>query len=193
MPKSLVIIDFINEFLHPDGKITPQGYDIFCRENDTVQNVKKLISYFRETKQEIIWVHLGFHPNYDNCSTISPRFKWAPTLWILQENTWSTQFIEELVYDPNEKTITKTRVSPFYKTELEEYLHTQGISEIVVVGLSTDLAVSTISHEAHDRDISCTVISDACGTISKEHHEAALIGIGKLSKVVSTEEFIKSN
>lgn len=43
--------------------------------------------------------------------------------------------------------------------------------------MATDLAVSSIARDAHDRDIITTVISDACATTSIEHHNAALIGI----------------
>ncbi len=75
MSRSLIIIDFINEFLHPDGKITPQGMGAFCEKYKTIENAKKLIDAFHKNKEEIIWVHLGFHENYDNCSTLSPRFK----------------------------------------------------------------------------------------------------------------------
>lgn len=75
MSRALIIIDFINEFLHRDGKITPQGMGKFCEDYGTIKNVKKLINVFRKNNEEIIWVHLGFHENYDNCSKISPRFR----------------------------------------------------------------------------------------------------------------------
>ena len=78
MPRALILIDFINEFLHPDGKITPQGMGRFCEEHGTLENAKRLIDYFRKSNEEVIWIHLGFHENYDNCSTVSPRFKSAP-------------------------------------------------------------------------------------------------------------------
>lgn len=100
--------------------------------------------------------------------------------------------MEELGYDPREKTITKTRVSPFYQTDLEAYLNEKGITEIVVAGVATDLAVSSITRDAHDRDIVVTVIGDACATISHDHHEAALIAIAKLGNVLETSEFINS-
>jgi nicotinamidase-related amidase len=190
MSRALIIIDFINEFLHPDGKLTPQGMGKFCMEYGTIENARKLIDTFRESHEEVIWVHLGFHENYDNCSSISPRFKWAPSAWILKEDTWSVAFVEGVGYDPSEKTFTKTRISSFYKTGLEEYLQERGITEIVVSWVTTDLAVSSITRDAHDRDILTTVISDACATISIEHHDAALIGIAKLANVMTTAEFL---
>lgn len=192
MSRALIIIDFINEFLHRDGKVTPQGMGKFCEDYGTIKNAKKLINVFRTNKEEVIWIHLGFHENYDNCSTISPRLKWAPSAWILKENTWSVEFLDELEYNPNEQTFTKTRISAFYKTGLEEYLREKWINEIVVAGVATDLAVSSITRDAHDRDIIATIISDACATISIEHHDAALIGIGKLANVMTTADFLNS-
>ena len=109
---------------------------------------------------------------------------------ILREGTWSVAFVDELRYTPEEKTITKTRISPFYKTELESYLSEKWISEIIIAGVATDLAVSSIARDAHDRDIMMTVISDACATVSVEHHEAALISIGKLANVIQTAEYL---
>ncbi|MDD2693907.1 MAG: cysteine hydrolase [Candidatus Gracilibacteria bacterium] len=190
MSRALILIDFINEFLHPEGKIAPQGMGKFCEEHLTITNVVKLIKHFRQNREEIIWVHLGFHENYDNCSKISPRFQSAPSLGILRENTWSTEFLAELGHNQNEKTITKTRVSPFYQTELEAYLREKGIDEVVVAGVATELAVSSVARDLHDRDFRFNVVSDACGTVSLEHHEAALIGIGKLGNIQTTDEII---
>lgn len=112
---------------------------------------------------------------------------------ILQEGTWSTEFLDELEYDPQEKTITKTRVSPFYETDLEEYLREKGIEELIISWVATDLAVSSITRDGHDRDFHMTVISDACATISRDHHDSALIGIGKLGKIMETDEYIWEN
>jgi nicotinamidase-related amidase len=193
MSRALITIDFINEFIHPDGLITPQGMGDFCETYGTIGHVRELIDAFRASREEIIWVHLGFHENYDNCSTRSPRFRSAPSAGILREDTWSTEFIEELGYDVREKTITKTRVSAFYNTDLESYLREQGIDEIVVAGVATDLAVSSITRDAHDRDILVTVAHDACGTISREHHDAALIAIAKLASVRDTADIIHNS
>jgi nicotinamidase-related amidase len=143
--RALLLIDFINEFLHPQGKITPQGMGKFCEENNTLLNVQKLIRHFRTNQEEIIWIHLGFHENYDNCSRVSPRFSGIPELGILKEHTWSTAFLEELEYSDKEKTITKIRMSPFYQTDLEAYLREKRIDEIVLAGVATDLAISSCS------------------------------------------------
>lgn len=193
MKKILIIIDFIHEFVHRDGKIAKHGMGNFVRENYTIENTRKLIDFFRKSGGEIIWVRLWFHENYDNCSRISPRFLWVPNMGILRENTWSTEFLEELDYHPKEKTITKTRISPFYKTELEEYLITIWGKEVYIAWVATDLAVSSIARDLHDRDYSFTVVSDACGAASLEDHTAALIAIEKIGNLKTTAEIIQTN
>ncbi len=88
--------------------------------------------------------------------------------------------MDMLNHTDDEKTITKTRISPFYNTDLEEYLREKGIEEIIIAGVATDLAVSSATRDGHDRDFKVVVVADACATISLEHHEAALIAIAKL-------------
>lgn len=190
MTRALILIDFINEFLHPDGKISPQGMGRFAAEQHTIENAKRLIDAFRQRKEEIIWVRIGFHENYDNCSSISPRFASAEKLGIMRKNTWSTKFMDMLNHTDDEKTITKTRISPFYNTDLEEYLREKGIEEIIIAGVATDLAVSSATRDGHDRDFKVVVVADACATISLEHHEAALIAIAKLWMVKNTSDFL---
>lgn len=98
--------------------------------------------------------------------------------------------MEELDYSAEEKTITKTRISPFYKTGFQAYLQEKWITEIIIAGVATDLAISSIARDAHDRDIPAIIIADACATISDEHHTAALISIGKVARVMTTAGII---
>ena len=52
MSRALILIDFINEFLHKDGKITPQGMGRFYEGQGTLENVQKLTEFFRENKKK---------------------------------------------------------------------------------------------------------------------------------------------
>ena len=52
MSRALILIDFINEFLHRDGKITLQGMGRLCEEQGTLENVRKLTEFFRENKKK---------------------------------------------------------------------------------------------------------------------------------------------
>lgn len=92
--KALIIIDYINELVHPNGKLANTGYLEFLEKNNTLDNVRKCIDFARKNNIEVIWIHLGFSSDYSDCSKISPRFSGAPKLGIFQKDTWSTQFIQ---------------------------------------------------------------------------------------------------
>lgn len=192
MSRALILIDFINEFLHPDGTIASQGMYEYSTQYHFVENTKRSIDFFRQNHEEIVWVHLLFHADYSNCSSISPRFKGMKDLWVLIEDTLSTTFLRELEHDPWEKTITKTRISPFYNTDLEKYLKEKGITEVVLTGVATDLAISSMAWDAHDRDFLVTVLADACWTVSRDHLESACIRLRKIAHVTDIDAFFHS-
>jgi nicotinamidase-related amidase len=63
-----------------------------------------------------------------------------------------------------EKVITKEEVNSFQKTDLLEYLKTNNIRRLVIVGMQTQMCVEAAVRAAHDFGFECVVIQDACAT-----------------------------
>jgi len=184
MKKGLICIDFINEIVHPDGKLSGKGYVNFAQENNSISNIQKLISDYREGDNKVIHVRVSFKEDYSNQPKNSPLFWKAHEFWVLQENTWSTEFLEELQPEVNEKIVTKRRVSAFFDTGLHEYLQSQSIIDIMIIWVATDLAVESAVRDAHDRDYNATVASDCCIAGNMEDHEKSLNVMSKIAKVI---------
>jgi nicotinamidase-related amidase len=186
--KALILIDHIHEMVHTDGKLYTQYRE--CLDTyHTLAHVRECVGYARGHNIEVIWVHLGFSPDYSNCSVVSPRFSRAPEMGIFRKDTWSTQFHTDTGYIESEKTIDKTRISAFYDTDLYQYLQSRNIDTVYIAGVATDLAVSSCVRDSHDRDMRVYVIADASATSSISDHQAALIGIAKIANVISTQDF----
>jgi nicotinamidase-related amidase len=64
----------------------------------------------------------------------------------------------------NEKVITKEEVNSFQRTDLLEYLKSNNISRLVIIGMQTQMCVEAAVRAAHDFGFECIVISDACAT-----------------------------
>jgi nicotinamidase-related amidase len=64
----------------------------------------------------------------------------------------------------NEKVITKEEVNSFAGTDLLEYLKTNYISRLVIIGMQTQMCVEAAVRAGHDCGFECIVIQDACAT-----------------------------
>lgn len=64
----------------------------------------------------------------------------------------------------NEKVITKEEVNSFQGTDLLEYLKSNNISRLVIIGMQTQMCVEAAIRAAHDFGFECVVIQDACAT-----------------------------
>lgn len=64
----------------------------------------------------------------------------------------------------NEKVITKEEVNSFLRTDLLEYLKTNHINRLVIIGMQTQMCLEAAVRAAHDFGFECIVVQDACAT-----------------------------
>ena len=63
-----------------------------------------------------------------------------------------------------EKVITKEEVNSFQNTDLLEYLKSNKISRIVIIGMQTQMCLEAAVRAAHDFGFECIVVHEACAT-----------------------------
>ena len=84
--------------------------------------------------------------------------------------------------------IVKHRVSALYATPLESILKANQIDTVIVAGVSTNMAIETVTRELHDRDYKVIVVGDACGAATVETHEASLSTLKRIADVCEARE-----
>jgi ureidoacrylate peracid hydrolase len=188
--KVLIVMDYINEIIHPEGKFKGKGYANFAIENNTLSNVADAVNIARLQNIPIVYVKVGFSSEYNDQPKNSPLFGKAHEFQALKLDTWATKFHETLDVRENDEVITKKRVSPFYGTNLEDYLKQNKISEIFLCGVSTDLVVQSAVRDAHDRDYKVFVLSDCCAASNIEDHINSLKTLMKIAQVGNYKELL---
>lgn len=147
MKKALLLIDFEKEWVDENSEYYVG--DI----SKVIQNTNKLIEFCRSNNYKIIFTR---HIEKESTNEFAL-------------NTESIEIIDELDYKKDDSLISKYRISPFYKTELENEL--EGIDEIVVCGILTNLCVRSAVQDAYDRDLEIKVIKDCCVSFDEKTQE----------------------
>lgn len=187
---ALLLIDFINEIVHPDGKVAGKGYADFDTRHGPLDRVAALLRHTRRAEMAVIHVGVAFSADYKEQPETSPVFGGAKRFGVLQRDTWATDFHVKAAPLASEAVLVKHRVSAFFGTPLELLLRTYGVRNLFIAGCATDMAVQTATRDAHDRDLACHVLGDCCIAASDDDHEQTLRMLTKVSSVLTLEEFV---
>lgn len=191
MSRALLVIDFINQIVHPDSPMSQMSQAII--KNQVIQKTNQVIHKARQLAMPIIFVKVGFSPNYQDCPKNSPVFGKAAQNGFLKLGEWGTEFHPDLAFDEhNDLVLVKQRVSAFYATHLDAILRANQINELVLTGVSTDMAVQLTAREAHDRDYAVTVIGDACRSADETTHNLILQTLNRVAHITDSEQWIES-
>ncbi|MCR6110706.1 cysteine hydrolase [Bacillus sp. A301a_S52] len=170
--KALIVIDYTNDFVADDGKLT-------CGERGQAieKRITQLTQLFMETDDFIVFavdVHDeddSYHPETALFPAHNIRGTKGRKLYGLLG-----QFVEELPSKEKEHYywMDKTRYSAFAGTDLELKLRERGIQDIHLVGVCTDICVLHTAVDAYNKGFSITVHQDAVDSFDPVGHEWAL-------------------
>ncbi|QWP78053.1 cysteine hydrolase [Lysobacter sp. K5869] len=186
MNTALIVIDPINDIVHPDGKIARSAAQV--RERGLIERVNALSRRARAAHAPVVLIRVAFAPGYADLPKRSPLFGRAAQLGALREGDWGTRFHERLETASGDWAIVKPRVSAFFGTALEARLRAAGVTRVVLCGVSTETGVQTTARDAHDRDFEVIVAGDACASAEARVHEAALEMLGAVARVMGSEQ-----
>jgi nicotinamidase-related amidase len=186
--KALLCLDFENDIVHPDGKVSGKGYAAYNAEHGTLATLRQVQDAFRAAGLPVIHVRVGFFPGYAQQPKGSPLMGQAHEFGVFDLSGWGGEFMAEVAPQGDELVITKHRVGAFYATPLDLTLKTMGVDEVFLAGVATDMAVESTAREAHDRDLAVKVIADCCIAANKEDQQRSLTNMKKLATIVTSDQ-----
>ncbi|WP_026564934.1 isochorismatase family cysteine hydrolase [Bacillus sp. UNC41MFS5] len=146
----------------------------FAENTEILKPFQRAIEAARQNHIPVIFVRVGFSEGYPEVSLHNKVFSAMAKNGGMTVSDSATQIHESVKPKPNEPVITKYRISAFAGSNLEIILRAQQIDSIVLSGISTSGVVLSTLREAADKDISLTVLSDACLDADPEVHRVLL-------------------
>jgi len=100
--------------------------------------------------------------------------------------------VPEIGLDPDDLLLPRHQgISPVHRTEVLTVLRNMGMDDIVVAGVSTNLAVPLVAVGAADEDFVVTVATDATVGTPPEHHASMLRhSLAFVARLATTDELL---
>jgi nicotinamidase-related amidase len=179
MKPALVLVDIQRDYF-PEGRMEVVG------AIKASQVAKRLLDHFRE--KDLPVVHIQHIATRAGATFLLP-------------NTEGINFHESVAPLSDEMVIKKHFPNSFRETEMEEYLLSKGIRQLVICGMMSHMCIDATTRAAFDKGYVCIVAHDACATRNmtfkgidipaKDVHGAFMAALGSVyAKVLSAEEII---
>jgi nicotinamidase-related amidase len=141
------------------------------RERDVVATAARALAGARANGVYVVHVRLAFDPTYEVRSNRTARWDAYPESRAMLLDDPASQIVPALAPLATEPVVVKSSVDPFIGTALQNMLLGNGIRDIAVAGVATNLAVESAVRHAGDSGFAVTVIEDACASFSPAAHE----------------------
>ena len=139
-------------------------------------------------------VHLTYLPlaGGRSASRRSPLMRATASNATWDESHPAMEIVPEIGVGPDDLVLPRHQgISPVHRTETLAVLRNMGIAEVVVAGVSTNLAIPLAAAGAADEDFAVTIPTDGCIGTPDEHHASMVEhSLAYVARLVTVDELL---
>ena len=163
---AVIVVDMQNGFCHPDGSLFAPASE------SAIDHVKTVVSRAREAGARVVYTR-DVHPpeQFEDAHYYDEFERWGEHV---VEGTWDAELVDELDVRDDDLVVEKHTYDAFYQTELEGWLESHGIDDLLICGTLANVCVLHTAGSAGLRDYRPILVTDALGYLDPDHKEYAV-------------------
>ena len=173
---ALVVIDLQNGFMMKDV-----AFSLCSAAVEIIPNVNRIAETVRRTGGRVFWIQNthddGCLESWSHMHAMTLPEKRDARSAAMREGTLGHQLWADLVVQPEDEVVQKTRFSAFIQgsSDLPERLRSQGYDTVIIVGTVTNVCCESSARDAMMLNFRTIMVSDANAAHTDEEHNASLI------------------
>lgn len=170
---AVLVIDMLNEFCKPGGKMVLPGYERL------VPLQRQVIAAARQAGAPIFWVVQTHDPRLRRDRELLKRGAHCLI------GSWGVEVIAELEPQDCDFRLHKHRYSAFFQTDLDLLLKDMQCDQLIIFGIVTNICVRATVHDAFFQGYEVVVAHDCCAATGAREQDSSLYDIATHFGVVS--------
>ncbi len=162
---AVLVVDMQHGFCHPDGSLyAPASEAALDPVNDVIgrgRDAGASVVFTRDVHPPEQFADAHYYDEFD---------RWGEHVL---EGSWDAALHDELDVREGDHVVEKHTYDAFYRTDLEGYLDTHGIDDLVICGTLANVCVLHTAGSAGLRDYRPVLVTDALGYLEEAHREYA--------------------
>jgi gluconolactonase len=188
---ALIIQDMQNDVMMDGGAFASSGAPQHAREQNVVENIRRLAEVCRSRGVMIIHVWFVVEPGAPGVTLNAPLFEGLVDSKAMVRGTWGAAPVAGLEPQPGDHVVEKIRMSAFEGSNLEIVLRSGGRDTLINTGAWTNMSVEHTSRTAADKGYFVVVPEDACSTMNADWHRASVqYALTNVAAVTKADEVI---
>lgn len=179
---AILAIHWQNDAAKPDGAFGP-SFAKTVQDSGVIGRTVSLVDAGRSRGARVAYVNVAFWPDCKGLPRNNSLFNTVVRTGAFKRGTRGAEVIDELSPSSDDYIFEHSRISGFYGTELDAVLRADGIENLLLTGIATNVAVDHTARDAAQFGYKVFVVEDCCCSSDQQHHDAALATL----RVVATE------
>lgn len=163
---AVIVVDMQNGFCHPEGSLYAEASE------EALEPVTGLVDRARAAEADIIYTR-DVHPpeQFSDAHYYDEFDRWGEHVL---EGTWDASLHDALDVRDDDHIVEKHTYDAFYRTNLEAYLDTHNLKDLLICGTLANVCVLHTAASAGLRDFRPIVVEDAVGYLEADHRSYAV-------------------